>query len=89
MRRIRQRELRHGSDEILAAVERGESFVITQKGNPVAELTPVTRRRFVPVAELARTSAHLPRIDYAEGRATADSLIDQEVTGGDATDQPW
>ncbi|MFD4403621.1 type II toxin-antitoxin system Phd/YefM family antitoxin [Nocardia sp. NPDC058499] len=79
----------HSPGNILAAVERGESFVITQKGNPVAELTPVTRRRFVPVAELARTSAHLPRIDYAEWRATADSLIDQEVTDGDVTDEPW
>ncbi|MFE3441899.1 hypothetical protein ACFXNW_02590 [Nocardia sp. NPDC059180] len=35
-------------------------------------------RKFVPVADLARTSARLPRIDYAEWRADMDAMVVQE-----------
>ncbi|BDT84437.1 hypothetical protein FMUAM8_02010 [Nocardia cyriacigeorgica] len=35
-------------------------------------------RGFVPVADLARTSACLPEIDYAEWRADMDAMVDQE-----------
>ncbi|RBO86505.1 hypothetical protein DFR74_11348 [Nocardia puris] len=52
-----------------AAVEAGESFTITRDGQPVAELKPLSWRGFVPVSELARTSARIPRIDYAEWHA--------------------
>lgn len=79
MRTIQQRDLRNDSGKVLAAVESGESFTITRNGKPVAELKPLTRGTFVPIAELARTSAHLPRIDYGEWRAEMDSLIDQEM----------
>ncbi|MBF6349962.1 MULTISPECIES: type II toxin-antitoxin system Phd/YefM family antitoxin [Nocardia] len=83
MRTIQQRDLRNDSGKVLAAVESGESFTITRNGKPVAELKPLTQRTFVPIAELARTSAHLPRIDYNEWRAEMDSLIDQEMPEGE------
>ncbi|NEW38197.1 hypothetical protein GV792_21655 [Nocardia cyriacigeorgica] len=37
-----------------------------------------TARKFVPVVELARTSALVPRVDYAEWRADMDAMVDQE-----------
>lgn len=83
MRTIQQRDLRNDSGKVLAAVESGESFTITRNGKPVAELKPLTQRTFVPIAELARTSAHLPRIDYTEWRAEMDSLIDQDMPEGE------
>lgn len=83
MRTIQQRDLRNDSGRVLAAVESGESFTITRNGKPVAELKPLTQRTFVPIAELAHTSAHLPRIDYTEWRAEMDSLIDQEMPEGE------
>ncbi|MEU1985193.1 type II toxin-antitoxin system prevent-host-death family antitoxin [Nocardia sp. NPDC019395] len=83
MRTIQQRDLRNDSGKVLAAVEGGESFTITRNGKPVAELKPLTQRTFVPIAELARTSAHLPRIDYNEWRADMDSLIDQKIPEGE------
>ncbi|MFD0362024.1 type II toxin-antitoxin system Phd/YefM family antitoxin [Nocardia sp. GCM10030253] len=79
MKTIQQRDLRNDSGKVLAAVEAGESFTITRNGKPVAELKPLTRRTFVPIAELAHTSAHLPRIDYNEWRADMDATIDQEI----------
>ncbi|WP_067648359.1 type II toxin-antitoxin system Phd/YefM family antitoxin [Nocardia harenae] len=83
MRTIQQRDLRNDSGKVLAAVEAGESFTITRNGKPVAELRPLTRRTFVPITELTRTSARLPRIDYNEWRADMDAMIDQEIADGE------
>lgn len=41
MRTISQRELRNDNAEVVRAVERGESFVVTRRGVPVARLVPV------------------------------------------------
>ncbi len=38
-------------------------------------------RAFVPIAELGRTAAHLPFLDYREWRAALDAMIDQEIDG--------
>ena len=81
MKTIQQRDLRNDSGKVLAAVEAGESFTITRNGKPVAELKPLTKRTFVPIAELTRTSANLPHIDYNEWRADMDAMIDQEIDG--------
>ena len=47
VRRITQRELRNQSGEIMRALDRGESFLVTRNGVPVGALTPVGRRQFV------------------------------------------
>ncbi|MFD4456491.1 type II toxin-antitoxin system Phd/YefM family antitoxin [Nocardia sp. NPDC058480] len=83
MKQIQQRDLRNDSGKVLAAVEAGESFIITRNGNPVAKLEPLVRRTFVPVAELARTSARLPRVDYQQWRADLDAMIDPEMPDGE------
>ncbi len=62
------------------AVEAGASITITRDGRPIAILAPVRRRTFVPISELAQTSTHLPRIDYAEWRADLDALIDPWIS---------
>lgn len=46
-----------------------------------AERERLTQRTFVPVAELARTGSHLPRIDFDEWRADLDAMLDQEIPG--------
>lgn len=54
---IRQSELRNDNAVVMRRVALGESFVVTVKGRPVADLvphrTPSPRRTFVPVDELA------------------------------------
>lgn len=55
------RELKQNPSEIVARVERGETIVITVQGRPAAQMIPLaaTRRRWVPVAELAAIAADL------------------------------
>lgn len=52
LRQIPQRELRNHSGEILREAERGEQFLITVEGRPVALLSPYPKRQWVPKAEI-------------------------------------
>lgn len=79
-RQISQRELRNQSGEIMRALDRGESFVVTRNGVPVGELTPVRRRRFVPAEEAIAAFKGAPRIDFARFRADIDAFVDQDPT---------
>jgi antitoxin (DNA-binding transcriptional repressor) of toxin-antitoxin stability system len=79
MTTISQRELRNDSGAILRAIEAGESMIVTKSGIPVAELRPLTRRRFVPAQEWARQVAHHLPVDAARLRADIDVAADQEV----------
>jgi len=76
-RSISQRELRNNSGEIMRALDRGESFVITINGVPVGELTPLRHRRFVPAAAATAAFAGLPPIEAERFRADVDLLVDQ------------
>jgi prevent-host-death family protein len=79
-RTITQRELRNQSGEIMRALDRGESFIVTRNGVPVGELTPIKRRTFVPVEELKRIFAGAPHIDYEQFRRDIDEYLDQDPT---------
>lgn len=81
MKTIAQRELRNRSGEVLREVERGEQFLVTVGGRPVAELAPYRRRRWVPRAEvvaLLRAGVHDPTFfqDLTEMSGTVDQLDD-------------
>jgi prevent-host-death family protein len=54
-REITQRELRNESGAIMRALDAGQSLVVTRNGVPVAEMTPVRRRRFTALPQ-KRTS---------------------------------
>lgn len=75
-RTISQRELRNDSGGILRAVESGESFIVTRNGVPLAELTPLNKRVFVPRDEVLEAFRGAPRIDYAQFRADLDAVAD-------------
>ena len=51
---IPQRELRNHSGEILRRAERGQEFVISVGGRPVAELGPCRKRPWVTKGEYLR-----------------------------------
>lgn len=76
-RRITQRELRNGSGEIMRALDRGESFVVTRNGVPVGELVPLRQRTFVPAESVVAAFAGAPSVDFARFRADVDSDLDQ------------
>lgn len=72
------RELRNHGGEVVDRVTRGEHVTVTRRGKQVAELRPV-RSSAVPIAELVRRRAHLPRLDPAELRHDLDSVIDASL----------
>jgi prevent-host-death family protein len=77
-RRITQRELRNESGEIMRALDRGETFVVTRNGVPVGELTPLGKRRFVPAEVAVAAFKGAPPIDSERFRADVDAILDQE-----------
>lgn len=77
-RELTQRELRNNSGEIMRALDRGDSFVVTRRGVPVGELKPVARRRSVDTAALLDAFAKLPPIDGERFRADLDGVVDQD-----------
>ncbi|MGH2762114.1 MAG: type II toxin-antitoxin system Phd/YefM family antitoxin [Thermoleophilaceae bacterium] len=79
-RRITQRQLRNGSGEIMRALDRGESFVVTRNGVAVGELVPLRRRRFVTADAAAATFSGAPGIDVERFRDDIDALVDQNPT---------
>jgi antitoxin (DNA-binding transcriptional repressor) of toxin-antitoxin stability system len=79
-REITQRELRNGSGEIMRALDRGESFVVTRNGVPVGELAPLKRRRFVGGEAAVAAFAGAPRLEPERLRADLDAVLDQDPT---------
>ena len=76
-RKITQRELRNESGDIMRALDRGESFVVTRNGVPVGELTPLRQRRFVGADAVVALYASAPTIDADRFRADIDAVLDQ------------
>ena len=76
-REITQRELRNESGEIMRALDRGETFVVTRNGVPVGELTPLRQRRFVSGDAATALFASAPVLDSARFRADVDAILDQ------------
>lgn len=78
-RQITQRELRNDSGEVMRALDRGESFVVTRNGVPTGELRPVQARRFVAADAALAAFAGAPSIDAGRLRADVDLYVDQDT----------
>ena len=79
-RQITQRELRNESGEIMRALDRGETFIVTRNGVPVGELTPLRQRQFVAAEAAIAVFAGAPAIDARRFRHDVDALLDQQPT---------
>lgn len=79
-RQITQRELRNSSGDIMRALDRGESFVVTRNGVPVGELSPTSPRRFVGADVAIAAFRGAPVIDGVRFRAEVDALLEQDPT---------
>ena len=77
-REISQRELRNNSGEIMRAVKKGESFIVTSNGEPVARLSPLRDRYFVSSEAVLEAFQGAPHVDYKKLRTDLDSVIDQD-----------
>jgi len=78
---IPQRELRNNNAAIVDRVARGQTFVVTRHGTPVAELRPVGRGRgrLVRREDLAAIAARAGYVDATAFRADLDGLLDPGV----------
>lgn len=79
-REITQRELRNSSGEVMRALDRGETFVVTRNGVAVGELTPLRSRTFVAVDAARAAFAGAPAIDANRFRADVDASLDHDPT---------
>ena len=79
MTEVTQRQLRNESGEIMRALDRGESFIITRNGIPVGQLRPLRQRRFVPIDEVVEMFAGAPHVDYEQFRSDVDAVLDQSI----------
>jgi prevent-host-death family protein len=77
-REITQRELRNNSGQVMRALDRGESFVVTRNGTPVGELTPLRARAFVATDAVLAAFEHAPAIAADRFRADVDAHLDQD-----------
>jgi prevent-host-death family protein len=78
---ITQRELRNDSAAVLRDVQAGQTVIVTRNGMPVAELRPLSPRRFVPRAALAAAAPRAPRVDFVRLRADLDAVVDPAADG--------
>ncbi len=83
MATIAQRDLRNRIGEILRKAERGQSFVVTIDGRPVAQLGPIPRRQWVAREELARIFRESPS-DPSLARD-----LERHATRLDPRHDPW
>jgi antitoxin (DNA-binding transcriptional repressor) of toxin-antitoxin stability system len=77
--RVTERDLRKKSGELLRALDRGETFIVTRDGVPVGELTPLRRRRFVAAEAAIAGFAGAPAVESKRFRADVDARLDREA----------
>lgn len=76
---ISQRELRNDSGRIMRAVTEGQTFVITRNGEPVGELSPLRRHRYVRAEAAIEFFRAAPTLDYRRLRDDLDAVADQGI----------
>lgn len=85
MTSISHREMRNNSAEVLRRVEAGEVIVVTNRGEPVAELVPIRRSVLDDLAArgLTRPATRpvsslrsITRVKLDDGESTADIVAD-------------
>ena len=76
---ITQRELRNSSGDIMRRLDAGETFIVTRAGQPVGELSPLRRPRFVNTDTVLDLFARAPAIDLDRFRADLDRIADAGI----------
>lgn len=74
---ISQRELRNDSGRIMRGLDEGRTYIVTRRSEPVGELRPLRRRRFVDARAVTEIFRGAPPIDRGRWREDLDSVVDQ------------
>ncbi|MER6007538.1 hypothetical protein [Nonomuraea angiospora] len=73
------RQFVNDSGGVTRGLREGKRYILTLNGEPLAEVKPIKRRRFVPTAEAQAVFATAPAIDWDEVRTDLDAMIDDEL----------
>ncbi|MCK2221113.1 hypothetical protein MF672_046025 [Actinomadura sp. ATCC 31491] len=73
------RQFVNDSGSVTRGLREGKRYILTINGEPLAEVKPIKRRRFVPTAEAQAVFATSPAIDWNEVRGDLDAMIDDEL----------
>lgn len=77
--RISQRELRNDSGRIMRGLDDGHSYIVTRRHEPVGELRPMRRRRFVDSRVVCDIFRGAPAVDRRRFAADVDAGVDQRI----------
>jgi len=77
---ISQRELRNDSGRIMRALVEGATFIVTRNGQPIGELTPLRRHRFIRSEAAVELFRSAPPIELDRLRRDLDRVADQAIT---------
>jgi antitoxin (DNA-binding transcriptional repressor) of toxin-antitoxin stability system len=76
---ISQRELRNDSGRIMRGLDEGRTYIVTRRAEPVGELRPLRRRRFVDSRAVVEIFQEAPKVDWTRFRGDLDTAVDQSV----------
>lgn len=79
MEQISQRQLRNDSGRIMRGLDEGRTYIVTRRSEPVGELRPLRRRRFVDARAVAGIFQGAPAIDPARFRDDVDAGVEQSA----------
>ena len=77
---LTQRELRNNIGEIMRGLDEGKTYLVTRRGVPVGELTPLRRHRFVSAEAAVAMFRGAPAVDLARFRQDLDEVAGQDLT---------
>ncbi len=63
----------------MSGLDEGETYVVTRNGQPVGELTPLRRRRFVTAEAATDVFREAPPVDADRFRSDLDAIADQDI----------
>lgn len=73
------RQFDNDSRSVTRGLREGKRYILTINGEPLAEVKPIKRRRFVPTAEAQAAFSTAPAVDWDEAQADLDTVIDDEL----------
>ena len=76
---ISQRELRNDSGRIMRGLDEGRTYIVTRNSQPVGELRPLRRQRFVDAGTVSDIFRNAPALDQRRFRDEVDAPLDQDV----------
>ncbi len=76
---ISWRELSSNSSDVMRTLGDGHTFIVTRNREPVAELHPIRRNRFVDTHRVREVFGEAPKLDADAFRCDADLATDQRI----------